>query len=145
MPADRKATTVWKGDLSSGGGTTTLDTTGLAGELPVSWPSRTEDPGGRTSPEELIAAAHSACYSMALSKALADGGHTPERLETSAVATFDTSGGPHISGVALTVRGSVPGIGDDEFRRAAEAAKDGCPVSQAIAGNVPITVDASLT
>jgi lipoyl-dependent peroxiredoxin len=145
MPADRKATTVWKGDLSSGGGTTTLDTTGLAGELPVSWPSRTEDPGGRTSPEELIAAAHSACYSMALSKALADGGHTPERLETSAVATFDTSGGPHISGVALTVRGRVPGIGDDEFRQAAEAAKDGCPVSQALAGNVPITVDASLT
>ena len=144
MATDRKASTVWTGDLKSGKGKTSLDTTGLATDLPVSWPSRTEDPGGQTSPEELIAAAHSACYSMALSNVLAQAGTPPEQLETSAVVTFDTEGGPHISKVALTVRGTVPDADADAFADAAAKAKDGCPVSKALAGNVDITVDATL-
>lgn len=144
MGADRKATTQWEGDLKTGGGTVSLDTSGAAGPLQVSWPARAEESGGQTSPEELIAAAHSACFSMALSKALADAGHAPERLETSAVATFSVEGGAHITGVALTVRGSVPGMDADAFQQAANAAKQGCPVSQALAGNVEITLDASL-
>jgi osmotically inducible protein OsmC len=145
MGTDRKASTVWTGDLKSGSGTTVLDTSGQGGQLAVSWPSRTEEPGGQTSPEELIAAAHASCYSMALSNTLAQGGNPPERLDTSAVVTFDLAGGPHISRVALTVRGTVPGLEPEEFMKAAEAAKDGCPVSKALAGNVEITLDASLS
>ncbi|HEY8338998.1 MAG TPA: OsmC family peroxiredoxin [Egibacteraceae bacterium] len=144
MATDRKATTVWTGDLFSGKGTTTFDSSGLASDLPVSWPSRTEEPGGQTSPEELIAAAHSACFSMALSNILAKAGTPPERLETSATVTFDTEGGPHISKIALTVRGTVPGADADAFAEAANAAKDGCPVSKALAGNVEMTVEATL-
>ncbi|MGH3664938.1 MAG: OsmC family peroxiredoxin [Egibacteraceae bacterium] len=144
MATDRKATTQWQGDLKSGGGSVSLDTTRVAGPLQVSWPSRAAEPGGQTSPEELIAAAHSACYSMALSNLLDQQGHAPEALETSAVVTFDTDGGAHISGVALTVRGTVPGIDAGAFAEAAQAAKDGCPVSKALAGNVAITLDASL-
>lgn len=121
-----------------------LDTSQAAGPLQVSFPTRAEQANGQTSPEELIAAAHASCYSMALSKALADAGTPPESLETSAVATFDITGGPHISQVSLTVRGTVPNASEDDFRKAAEAAKDGCPVSQALAGNVAITLDAAL-
>ena len=144
MAADRKATAVWQGDLKTGEGTATLDTSGLGGELPVSWAARTEQPGGKTSPEELIAAAHASCFSMAFSKLLADGGNTPERLETSAVATFSLDGGAHVERVALTVRGTVPGMDEADFAAAANTAKDNCPVSKALAGNVEITVDASL-
>jgi len=142
---DRKGTAIWQGDLQSGKGEVTLATTHLADSLPVSWPSRTEDPNGQTSPEELIAAAHAACFSMALSNVLASGGNTPERLETSAVASFGRKGeGFGITGIALSVRGTVPGVSEDQFRQAAENAKDGCPVSQALAGNVDITLDAQL-
>lgn len=144
MATDRKATARWHGDLLSGAGTVTLDTTGTCGEVAVSWASRTGDPAGRTSPEELLAAAHSACFSMALSNLLAQRGTPPESLETSAVATFDTEGGAHISRVALSVRGTVPGIDEDGFRQVADAAKDGCPVSKALSGNVSVTVDAVL-
>ncbi len=145
MAADRKATTIWQGDLTSGSGQTSLDSSHAAEPLTVSFPRRAEDPQGTTSPEELLAAAHASCFSMALSKALTDAGNAPERLETSAVATFSLDGGPHVSKVALTVRGTVPGIDADAFQQAAAAAKDGCPLSQAIAGNVEITLDASLT
>lgn len=144
MATDRKATTVWQGDLDSGSGKTSLDTTGVAGPFDVSWAARTGDPGGKTSPEELLAAAHASCFSMALSKALTDNGTTPERLETSAVATFSTDGGAHVAGVRLTVRGSVPGASEDDFRKAAEVAKDNCPVSKVMAGNVPVELDAQL-
>ncbi len=142
--ADRSATTIWEGGLDDGHGRTTLDSSGL-GTFEVSWPARTRDEAdGMTSPEELIAAAHASCFSMALSKALADGGNAPERLETSAVATFSTDGGPHVAGIKLTVRGRVPGISEDDFRDAAEAAKDGCPISKTMAGNVPIELEAQL-
>ncbi|HVM14879.1 MAG TPA: OsmC family peroxiredoxin [Egibacteraceae bacterium] len=143
MATDRKATTIWQGDLASGSGQTTLDTTNLAGPLDVSWPSRAEEPQGRTSPEELLAAAHSACFSMALSKELADTGNPPERLETSAVVTFQPGTG--VTASKLTVRGTVPGLDADGFTRAALAAKEGCPISQALAGNVDISVDPQLT
>ena len=141
---DRKATTIWNGELQSGNGEASLDSSGAAGPLKVSWPSRSEEPNGQTSPEELIAAAHSSCFSMALSGALGKAGTPPERLETSAVVTFSTDGGPHVSKVALTVRGTVPGVSEDDFLKAAEGAKDGCPVSKLMAGNTEITLDASL-
>jgi osmotically inducible protein OsmC len=141
---DSKATATWQGDLFSGSGTTTL-TSGAAGPLPVSWASRTEAAAGKTSPEELIAAAHAACFSMALSNELATVGHPAENLDTSAVATFDkTDAGFRITTMALTVRGTVPGLDADRFAEIAAIAKDGCPVSNALVGNVEITVDAAL-
>jgi osmotically inducible protein OsmC len=145
MATDRKATTIWQGPLLDGGtGEVTLDSSGLGGTLPVSWPSRTEEPGGRTSPEELVAAAHSACFSMALSNMLAKAGHDPQRLEVSATVTFSTDGGAHVDAIALRVRGTVPGISAEEFAEHAAAAKDGCPISKLVAGNVDLSIDASL-
>ena len=144
MAADRKATTQWHGDLKSGSGTTALDTSGATPPLSVSWSSRTEGSQGNTSPEELLAAAQASCFSMSLSKALSDNGNVPDSLETSAVATFSLEGGAHVSKMALTVRGNVPGIEEADFVKAAEAVKDACPLSKAIAGNVEITVDAAL-
>jgi len=142
---DRKATNVWEGDLRSGQGTTSFDSSGVIDPVKVTWAARTEAPGGKTSPEELIAAAHASCYNMALSGALAKAGNAPERLETSAVVTFSTEGGAHISKVALTVRGTVPGMSKEDFTAAAEGAKDGCPVSKALAGNVDLTLEAALS
>lgn len=141
---ESRAAATWEGDLFGGSGTTTL-LSGAAGPLPVSWPSRTEAPDGRTSPEELIAAAHAACYSMALSNILATAGHAPTKLETGAVATFaKTEAGWRLTTMALSVRGTVPGIEPDAFLSAANDAKDGCPVSNALAGNVEITLQATL-
>jgi osmotically inducible protein OsmC len=108
----------------------------------VTWASRTESPDGRTSPEELIAAAHASCFAMALSHALAQAGNAPERLETSATLTFVPGTG--ITKSVLTVNGRVPGIDESAFREAAEGAKDGCPVSGALKGNVELTLDARL-
>lgn len=144
MATDRKATAQWNGDLMSGQGTVSLDSSGLAKSLAVSWPSRTEEANGRTSPEELIAAAHATCYSMAFSNILAKAGHAPEQLDTSAVVTFSLDGGAHIEKVVLTVRGNVPGISEADFQAAAAQAKEGCPVSKALAGNVQIELDAAL-
>ncbi|MEX1133413.1 MAG: OsmC family peroxiredoxin [Acidimicrobiia bacterium] len=139
-----RATATWEGDLSTGAGTVTL-ATGVATDLPVSWPSRTEAANGKTSPEELIAAAHAACYSMAFSNALAGKGFPPVRLDTSAEATFEKiEPGWRLTKMALSVRGNVPGIGADEFQEVAAAAKDGCPVSNALKGNVEITIQAVL-
>jgi lipoyl-dependent peroxiredoxin len=141
--AERTATTVWQGDLAHGNGVLSLKS-GATPELPVTWASRTERSEGKTSPEELIAAAHSSCFSMALSNGLAESGHAPERLDGSATVTLSLDGGPKVSSSHLTVRGVVPGIDADAFAQAAEGAKDGCPISGALKGNLEITVDAQL-
>ena len=142
MATERRAEVTWSGDLMSGSGRIERVGSGAVGAMDVSWPSRAEEPGGRTSPEELIAAAHASCFSMALSHALAQQGHAPERLAVSATVTFQPGTG--ITRSALEVEGTVPGIDEEEFRRAAEEAKDGCPVSQALSGNVDMSVDARL-
>lgn len=142
---ESRASAKWEGDLLGGEGTTTLHS-GVAGPLPVSWPSRTEAANGKTSPEELIAAAHAACYSMALSNGLSTAGSPPTRLDTDALATFEqTDAGWRLTTMALSVRGEVPGITAEAFQQAANEAKDGCPVSNALAGNVTITLEAALT
>jgi lipoyl-dependent peroxiredoxin len=140
MATTRTATTTWHGSLLEGSGHVELQSSGLGG-FDVTWASRAEDPNGRTSPEELIGAAHSSCFSMALSSALAKAGTPPETLETTADVTFQPGQG--ITGVHLTVRGQVPGISADDFSTAAEGAKTNCPVSQALTGTT-ITLDASL-
>ena len=145
MAAERRAQTVWEGDLARGSGTFTVGP-GSIGPQEVSWAARTEDPGGKTSPEELLAAAHSSCFSMALSGALARAGTPPRRLETQAAVTFDKVGdGWKVTRSALTVRGDVPEVDEQTFRAAAEDAKENCPVSQALKGNVELSVDAALT
>jgi osmotically inducible protein OsmC len=142
MATERTAEAVWEGSLMDGSGTITKTGSGALPELPVTWASRAESPEGRTSPEELIAAAHAACFAMALSHALAEAGSPPERLDTSATITFVPGTG--ITKAALTVTGRVPGTDEDAFRQAAEGAKDGCPVSGALKGNVELTLDARL-
>jgi osmotically inducible protein OsmC len=138
------AETVWTGDLLRGKGVMTLGT-GAFGPLPVSWHSRTEAAGGQTSPEELISAAHAACYCMALAYELSQAGQVPERLATEAVCTFDQrQGNWRITTMEITTRGKVPGCDADLFDKLAMAAKDGCPVSVALTGNVEITVKAVL-
>ena len=144
MAAERRASVTWSGDLLSGSGTIDEVGSGVFGPLDVTWAARSEEAsGGKTSPEELIAAAHAACFSMAFAHALAQAGNAPDRLETSATLTFVPGTG--ITKSALTVRGSVPGLDADAFRAAAEDAKKNCPVSQALAGVPEITVDAELT
>jgi osmotically inducible protein OsmC len=143
MATERKASATWQGDLMSGQGTIESVTSGVLGPLEVDWANRAEDAQGKTSPEELIAAAHAACFAMALSNGLAKDGHAPERLETSATVTFVPGTG--ITKSALTVRGSVPGLDQDGFRAAAEDAKENCPVSSALKGNVELEVSASLS
>jgi osmotically inducible protein OsmC len=133
---------VWQGDLMNGSGVIGEVGSGAFGPLDVSWASRAEEPNGKTSPEELIAAAWAACFAMALSNGLAQGGNPPERLETSATVTFQPGEG--IVRGALTVRGTVPGLDDDGFREAAETAKQNCPVSKALAGVPDVTLDAQL-
>jgi osmotically inducible protein OsmC len=143
--ATRTATTTWNGDLRSGSGTAELTSSGL-GSFDVSWPKRTSDEaGGTTSPEELIAAAHSACFSMAFSNQLAQAGASDIRLTVRADVQFgpDPKGGFGIGGIKLTVRGSAQGVDESAFVKAAEEAKVGCPVSKALAA-VDITLDAAL-
>ena len=140
MATTRTATTHWEGSLLEGAGRVDLGSSGL-GTFDVTWASRAEEPEGRTSPEELIAAAHSACFSMALSHALAQAGNPPAALDTQADVTFQPGEG--ITGIKLTVVGSVPGITADEFAEFAEGAKKNCPVSQALAA--PITLEVSFT
>ncbi|MFE5543372.1 OsmC family protein [Streptomyces sp. NPDC056534] len=140
MATVRHAHTVWQGDLLKGSGVVTLDSSGL-GSYDVSWPARSEEPNGKTSPEELIAAAHSSCFSMAFSNGLAKAGNPPTRLETEADVTFQPGEG--ITGIHLTVRGEVPGLDADQFQALAEDAKKNCPVSQALTGTT-ITLTAEL-
>lgn len=140
-----RATTTWSGDLFRGSGTTTLAGSGAAGPLPVSWASRTEEAAGKTSPEELIAAAHASCYSMALSNVLANAGNPAEKLDVAAVATFEkVEAGWRLTKMELSVTGTVPGMSAEDFATHAAAAKDGCPVSNALKGNVEITAEATL-
>lgn len=140
MATTRRATTHWEGSLLEGAGRVTLESSEL-GTYDVTWASRAEDPNGRTSPEELLAAAHSSCFSMALSSGLAKQGAPPEALDTTADVTFQPGEG--ITGVHLTVRARVPGLSAADFAAAAETAKENCPVSKALTGTV-ITLDAAL-
>ena len=143
MAAERRASATWNGDLMSGSGTIDEVGSGAFGPLDVSWAARSEEAsGGKTSPEELIAAAHAACVSMALAHALAQAGTPPDQLQSSAAVTFVPGTG--ITKVALTIRGTVPGIDEDGFRAAAEDAKVNCPVSQALAAVPEITLEAQL-
>lgn len=141
MALKSTGSTHWEGDLLNGSGTATLES-GASGPLQVTWKARSEEHGGLTSPEELIAAAHSSCYSMALSSALAKNETPPTSLDVSATATFVPGEG--ITLMELTVVAHVEGITEETFSELAEAAKNGCPVSQALAGNVEITLDATL-
>jgi osmotically inducible protein OsmC len=140
MATTRQATTKWSGSLLDGSGEVTLESSGL-GTYDVSWPSRAEEANGKTSPEELIAAAHSSCFSMALSGALAKADTPPTSLDVRADVTFQPGTG--ITGIHLTVTGKVDGISKEDFVAAAEGAKENCPVSQALKGTT-ITMEASL-
>ena len=142
MATDRRAEVVWQGSLREGSGTIVSTTSGAIGEQPVTWVNRSEDAPTATSPEELIAAAHASCFSMALSHGLAQAGNPPEELNTSATVTFQPGEG--ITKVALAVVGRVPGVDEDAFVAAANDAKENCPVSKALAGVPEITVDARL-
>ena len=140
MSVTSEATTLWFGDLHTGSGTTSLDSSDAA-EFPVSWAARSQGVAGKTNPEELLGAAHSACFSMAFANGLATAGHTPESLQVTAAVTFDPASG--ITGSHLLVSAKVAGLDDEEFQRLAVEAKENCPVSRALAG-IPITLEASL-
>ena len=142
MAAERRAEVTWNGDLFNGSGTIDEVGSGAFGPLDVTWVSRTEDSGGKTSPEELIAAAHASCFSMAFSNVLAKAGTPPEQLKTSATVTFVPGTG--ITQSVLEVEGSVPGLDEEGFRAAAEDAKENCPVSQALKNNVELKINARL-
>jgi len=142
MATNRKAQVTWEGDLMSGKGRIDTVSSGAVGGLDVSWPARSEEPGGMTSPEELIAAAHATCLSMALSNGLAQAGHAPEKLETAATVTFQPGEG--ITKIALEVVGRVPGMDEADFEQAADQAKQNCPVSKALAGVPEIGLTARL-
>ena len=143
MATDRSAEVTWKGSLLEGSGTIDSSTSGVIGGQTVSWKARsTDESGGSTSPEELIAAAHASCLSMALASGLSKEGHPPDQLKTSAMVTFQPGEG--IVKIALHVEGTVPGIDADAFRAAAEGAKANCPVSKALAGVPEITLEATL-
>ncbi len=145
MAAIRRAEVTWTGPLATGSGTVSAVSSGAFDSLPVSWAARTESSDGKTSPEELVAAAHASCYAMAFSGGLGRAGTPPDRLEVSAEVTFDkVDAGWKVVSSALTVRGVVPGISAEDFQTAAEAAKDGCPISVALKGNVELSVVATL-
>ena len=143
--APRRADAVWQGSLGQGSGEVSLTTSGAAGPLPVTWASRTERSNGKTSPEELVAAAHASCFSMALSNLLAEAGAPPEKLETSVTVTFkEAENGWKVGSSEITVKGWVPGMDEAAFQKAAADAKDGCPISGALKGNVELSVQATL-
>ena len=144
MDTTRSANAVWEGDLLSGSGSVSGGT-GLFTDLPTSWASRTEAPQGRTSPEELLAAAHASCYSMAFSNGLAKAGFPAQRVEVRAEVTF-TKGdsGWSVTRSALTVRGWVSNIDEATFQEAAEGARTGCPISRALNPSIEVTIDAKL-
>ena len=145
MAAERIGHVVWKGDLAHGEGRASARSSGLFTDVPVTWASRTERSEGKTSPEELLAAAHASCFAMALSAGLAKARTPAERLEVRAAVTFDkVDQGFKVTSSALEVEGRVPGIDQAAFARAAEEAKDGCPISQALKGNVALSVKATL-
>jgi osmotically inducible protein OsmC len=143
--AERRAETTWNGDLMSGNGVLSFGSSDLLKETPVTWAARTEAPGGKTSPEELLAAAHASCYAMAFSATLGRRGTPPERLHVTAVASLDRiEGAMKVTKMDLTVRGRVPGLDQAGFEEAARAAEQGCPISNALRNNVEISVNATL-
>jgi osmotically inducible protein OsmC len=145
MAATRTATVTWNGSLADGDGTVTAGSSGTFADLPVSWASRTEEPDGRTSPEELLAAAHAACFSMALAGALVRAGSPPDHVHVSATVTFDKVGDAWtVTRSELDVVGTVPGMSSADFDAAAEQTKVNCPISRALAGNVEMVVSATL-
>lgn len=145
MAAIRRAEATWSGALTTGSGVVSARSSGAFDDLPVTWAARTETSDGRTSPEELLAAAHAACFSMALSGALGRAGTPPEQLDVSAEVTFDKlDAGWRVVSSAITVRGRVPGMTEADFLAAAESTRDGCPISVALAGNVALSVEATL-
>ena len=139
MATTRTARTVWQGNLFEGAGQTTFETSGL-GTYDVTWKARTEEANGKTSPEELLAAAHASCFSMAFSNELDGAGYKAERIETSSEVGFKPGEG--VTGSKLTMTAKVPGISEDEFQQIADKAKAGCPISQAL--SIPITLTATL-
>ncbi len=141
MAAESSATTVWEGDLTHGSGVTTPGS-GAFDPVDVTWSSRTARSAGKTSPEELLAAAHSACFCMALSNELSTRGHPPTRLEVQATCTFQAGKG--VTTMALDVSAEVPGVDEAGFREGLDAAIESCPVSNALRGNVDIQVDGTL-
>jgi osmotically inducible protein OsmC len=145
MAQTRSATATWQGDLPTGAGTVSSATTDFWRDLPTSWESRTEEPGGKTSPEELLAAAHASCFSMAVSNQLAKAGFPPERVDVRVDVTADKmDAGWTVQASHITLRARVPGINEAAFQEAANNAKDGCPISRALKGNVELSVDATL-
>jgi osmotically inducible protein OsmC len=145
MALTTSATATWQGDLPSGKGTVSSATSDFWHDLPTSWKSRTEDPGGQTTPEEFLAAAHASCFSMAFSNQLAKAGFPPDRVEVRADVTADKlEAGWTVVSSHLTVRAWVPGVDPETFQEKANAAKDGCPISRALTGNVELSVDATL-
>jgi osmotically inducible protein OsmC len=145
MATTRSATATWSGDLLSGKGTVSAATTGIFRDQPTTWASRTGEPAGVTSPEELLAAAHASCFSMACSNILAKAGTPPERLSVEVSVTGDKlEAGWTVTAAAIVLRGVVPGATQESFAAAAAEAKDGCPISRALKGNVAMTVDATL-
>lgn len=145
MATARTASANWQGDLLQGSGEVSADSSGAFSSLPVTWKARTEESGGMTSPEELLAAAHAACFSMASSNELAKAGFPAERLDVTAEVSADkTDAGWTVQSSRLTVRGRVPNADEATFKQAVEAAKVGCPISRAIGASVAITLDASL-
>jgi len=140
--ADRIASATWQGDLFKGGGTVSAETSGLFNDAAVTWASRTEAPGGKTSPEELLASAHAACFSMALANELSSRGPAPERLHVRATASFDP---PKITRMLLEVTAAGSGLDEHRLQEAVAAAEQSCPVSNALRGNVEIEVHAHLT
>jgi lipoyl-dependent peroxiredoxin len=145
MAASRTATVTYTGTLADGDGTVTAGSSATFADLPVSWSTRTQEPEGRTSPEELLAAAHASCFAMALANALGRAGTPPDHVHVSATVTFDrVEDSWTVTRSELDVVGSVPGISDEDFDAAAERAKDGCPISRALVGNVELSVGATL-
>lgn len=140
--ADRTASAAWQGDLFGGNGTVSAVTSGLFTDAGITWEARTEEPGGKTSPEELVAAAHAACFAMSVSNELSSRGHPPARVEVQATCTFKPGKG--ITAVAIDVTAEVPGVDEAGFREGLDAAEASCPVSNAMRGNVDITVDGTL-
>jgi osmotically inducible protein OsmC len=145
MATTRRAEATWSGDLIGGRGSVTAATTRVFADLPTTWKARTEAADGVTSPEELLAAAHASCFSMACSNILSKAGTPPTRISVVVEVTADKEdAGWTVQKAAITVRGVVPGATPESFREAAEGAKDGCPISRALKGNVELTVDATL-
>jgi osmotically inducible protein OsmC len=145
MAATRTATVTYSGTLVDGDGTVTAGSSGTFADLPVSWSTRTQEPEGRTSPEELLAAAHASCFAMALANGLGRSGTPPDHVHVSATVTFDKVGDLWtVTRSELDVVGAVPGISSEDFDAAAERTKDTCPISRALAGNVELSVSATL-